>query len=410
MGASSHLAATIYATICVNNADAEELLALLGGGPTAFTPQYTLDDAVVDTAETAAALVFSTIALLVAHAEAASETSITVRVMPPTMAPYHDWDGASSGYAAGSSLSIYFTGVNRAYSAIDIHGVFPVPAVGVFPNLSFSELAIKVSAATSGLCTERSLWLSGVAWNGTNQTFDMTGATGQAYDSDMFRARFVNASFWGLASVSITQGLVGPTFDLVGGLTWVESGSVFVEQTSAFGVLTAAGGGPVDASVTNVAVDVDDTTNVGAYSVFNIGAGNFAARGVTFCRKGTASAVTLINATAILTQPYGVTPFLEIPAIQLVVATGDTWNGVSPTVVLDSSAIGAAGAFNLPASATSTDGFGPLIINEDGANSVDIAKNGGDTINLAAGPIATGAVQSAIKFTNRAAATNWMIS
>jgi hypothetical protein len=98
------------------------------------------------------------------------------------------------------------------------------------------------------------------------------------------------------------------------------------------------------------------------------------------------------------------------PSLQIVTASAQTWDGVSRTVVLDSSAIGAAGTFLLPATASITDGAGPLIINEDGTNSVDITKTGGDTINLGAGPIATGATQAAIQFTNRRSATNWMIS
>jgi hypothetical protein len=97
-------------------------------------------------------------------------------------------------------------------------------------------------------------------------------------------------------------------------------------------------------------------------------------------------------------------------SLQIVTTDGDTWNGIASVVVLDSSAMGAGKTFNLPATASINDGASVLIINEDGTNSVNIAKTGGDTINLGAGPIATGAAQAAITFTNRRSATNWMVS
>jgi hypothetical protein len=101
------------------------------------------------------------------------------------------------------------------------------------------------------------------------------------------------------------------------------------------------------------------------------------------------------------------------PSIQVVSATAQTWNGVSETVVLDSSAMGGGATFLLPAINTGagvTDGADIKIVQEDGANSVAITPNGTDKIGEVNAPVATGAARGVFRYTVRASTNNWMAS
>jgi hypothetical protein len=105
------------------------------------------------------------------------------------------------------------------------------------------------------------------------------------------------------------------------------------------------------------------------------------------------------------------------PSVQRVSATGDTWDGVSATVVLISATIGVGGVFNLPATNLVTTGAKVQIKNQDGVNTVlidpDVLGNidgGGAGVSISLG--SAGARASLILVNESvvaATARNWMI-
>lgn len=101
-------------------------------------------------------------------------------------------------------------------------------------------------------------------------------------------------------------------------------------------------------------------------------------------------------------------------SIQFVSTSGQTWDGVSATVVLDTSAIGPAGTFLLPAIGAGgtgkgvTNGADFTLITEDASNSVDVTPFAGDKINEVAAAVPTGAARTVTRYICRTAANNWM--
>jgi hypothetical protein len=310
---SNHLAKTIYSTVAKNNADGEEMVTLLGApSPSAFVPQYTVDNSITDSAVTASALVFSSIKLAIEHAESAGETEISLTVMM-NGTPYV-WDGADSGFAVASGLSVDIYGTAEVVSAglVGIHltGVFPA-AAGTFPRLAFSYLTVRMLADVT-IGQNRQFSMSNVYWNG-----NIAGVNGVCTidfaDVVIFAAYISATTFTGPAlgyfGVTLIQvKLLNSAFNRTAYFSW-SSGTVRQNGT-AFGVVTPDAGLTSDIDVTGVTVDVNDPAGTGVYTVFDAGVnGVFRARGVEFCKSIPSTGITLYNATAAVVDPVGVITF-----------------------------------------------------------------------------------------------------
>ena len=295
-------------------------------------PEYTVNSNVVDSIENAVKLTFSAINLAVAHAEAQGYSYMQITVQPVQESfDAYEWDGAASGYAALSDLSvtIIVPSGNAFYRALDIHGVFPDADPAALPNITLQGAAVFQSADLT-LGDHRQLILSErTEWFGAHHIVNVNHCDGFIYDSHVAQTQFVTPiggfSTWTLTNFYGDNNALdtGAMFQRTSSISW--NGGVWRGVGGGAGVNTPDVGLTASVGVRNVSIDIQDPTNVGAYAVFDTGVGgSFSAKGVDFSVNGATSAVTLFNATATPSTPVGVTNF---PA-------KSTQNGVAPATTV----------------------------------------------------------------------------